>query len=492
MSPRRLSRISLRVADVDPERAPSQPVAVRWWMAAAGGAVAIALAGWLLVSGLVVAGWATAMDGSLDAAVGIGTQLWLLVHGAGATIAGTRITLTPLLLSLIVSALLAGVGAYSARLAHAELGAEVRSRGLIVARVVGAVTAAYVAVVMLVVIAAGDTGSFGRALLGSALISALGAYAGAAGVLRWRPWRSWPTRARGLLAGAATGVGVVAAFGLLAGVVAIAQHGARIAQLTHGLGPGPIAGVLLTLLQLAFAPNLWLWAMAYVLGGGFRIGGASVVALTHVQLGLLPAIPILGALPGNGPARGALLAWLLSGIVGGAAAGVVAAWGLRGRRADEPALLGALAGVASGALIALLCALSGGGLGTGELAVLGPRLAEVFVFGCSTLGLSGMLAGLVLGLLREPPREAIAWTHERGRAAGSWMARGRKRLTRARESRSGRGTQPESSAERDDAPSADDVAAHHDVHASEDRGDAAGSGATAARRDDGPGGGRDR
>jgi hypothetical protein len=75
---------------------------------------------------------------------------------------------------------------------------------------------------------------------------------------------------------------------------------------------------------------------------------------------------------------------------------------------------GGLAGTVAGLLVAVACALGAGGLGTGRLAALGARSPEIFLFAPGILGLAGVAAGLVVGLVRRPsdgheePEEASA------------------------------------------------------------------------------------
>src|SRR5207248_8835817 len=139
------------------------------------------------------------------------------------------------------------------------------------------------------------------------------------------------------------------------------------------------AGILgqsgLTLLCLVYAPNLATWSPAYLIGPGFAVGAGTVVSAGKVSLGALPAVPVLAALPdsavsGAGP--------LLLGVpmAGGMVAGALL---VRRRMRDESppgwvVLLGAAvaAGPVAGVLLGLAALVSGGPLGSGRLAVLGP------------------------------------------------------------------------------------------------------------------------
>jgi hypothetical protein len=167
-------------------------------------------------------------------------------------------------------------------------------------------------------------------------------------------------------------------------------------------------GIALLAAQLALTPNAVVWATSYALGGGFTLGNGSVVAPAGTDLGVLPGLPLLGALPAPGPGPVSALFWLAAGVL----AGGVAAWlVVRGRpqaRFDETSLVGGAAGVLGGLLFVGLGWATGGDLGTLRLSGLGPLLLPLLVMAVTTLGLSGMVTGLLLGLWqrgrrRRPP-----------------------------------------------------------------------------------------
>ncbi|MFD0867076.1 DUF6350 family protein, partial [Tessaracoccus lubricantis] len=73
-------------------------------------------------------------------------------------------------------------------------------------------------------------------------------------------------------------------------------------------------------------------------------------------------------------------------------------------RFDETALVGGLSGVAAGVLIATFCSMAAGALGDDRLSHIGARMPELLVFAPTILGISGVAAGLALGLLRRRGR----------------------------------------------------------------------------------------
>ena len=148
------------------------------------------------------------------------------------------------------------------------------------------------------------------------------------------------------------------------------------------------------LIQLAFVPNAVIWSAAYALGSGFALGAGSVIAPAATQLGMVPGIPLLGALPSPGPGDLMQLWWL--------AAGAIACWVMlcfgQVPRFDKASLTGGVCGLIAGAVFAGLAWAASGDLGTLRLADLGPRLFPLLVMACTTMGLSGLITGLALGL----------------------------------------------------------------------------------------------
>jgi len=193
------------------------------------------------------------------------------------------------------------------------------------------------------------------------------------------PIRDWVTRwsaetraivGTGLRAGVAAAAGVV----LVASVVtalAIAVSYATIITLYESLQTGVLGGATLTLAQLAFVPNVVIWTASWLIGPGFAIGTGSSVSALGTQLGPIPAIPLLGALPSGDFAFGFL--GLLVPVVTGFLVGAMVGPGLR-RRVEGRAVVvtGVLAGVGGGVVLGMLAWASAGSAGPGRLATVGP------------------------------------------------------------------------------------------------------------------------
>jgi hypothetical protein len=175
-------------------------------------------------------------------------------------------------------------------------------------------------------------------------------------------------------------------------------HLKQVEALHQALQPGVAGGIALLLLQLAFAPNAMVWSASYALGSGFSLGAGSVIAPAATHLGMVPAIPLLGALPSPGPGDLMQLWWLAAGAV----AGALACWVMLSWRPiprfDQASLAGGACGLLAGAVFAGLAWAASGDLGTLRLAGLGPRLVPLLVMAATTMGLSGMITGLALGL----------------------------------------------------------------------------------------------
>ncbi len=79
--------------------------------------------------------------------------------------------------------------------------------------------------------------------------------------------------------------------------VLIALSWIDITRLYESVQVSILGAVVLTLGQLALIPNLVIYGAAWLTGVGFSIGAGSLISPLGSQVGPLPAIPILGALP---------------------------------------------------------------------------------------------------------------------------------------------------------------------------------------------------
>ncbi len=214
---------------------------------------------------------------------------------------------------------------------------------------------------------------------------------------QWRPQHR-ALVAVALRGGAAASSIVLVVSAVLVALLLLGSY-AKIITLYEGMHAGVLGGIAVTVGQLAFLPNLVIWAASWLVGPGFAIGTGSSVGPLGTSLGPIPAVPILGALPSGD------LAWGFLGLLVPVLAGFVAAIVLRPRlvRELEPAgrwpwLLGAglLVGVVGGILLGLLAWASAGSAGPGRLIDVGPAPWLVGAYGALEFGIAaviGMLAG---------------------------------------------------------------------------------------------------
>jgi hypothetical protein len=204
-----------------------------------------------------------------------------------------------------------------------------------------------------------------------------------------------------LRGGAMAAAGTVAVASLLvAGALLISY--ADIIALYEGVHAGVLGGVALTLGQVAILPNLVVWATAWLVGPGFAIGAGSAVSPLGTNLGPLPAVPVLGALPAGDLGYGFL------GLLVPVLAGFLAAVVIRSRLSlpdgpgpTRPLALGAGIGIVGGILLGLLAWASTGAAGPGRLSIVGPDPLAVGCFAALEIGLAA-----VAGSFAARPRAA--------------------------------------------------------------------------------------
>lgn len=217
----------------------------------------------------------------------------------------------------------------------------------------------------------------------------------------WSVFPSLFVRGAGLVMAGLLGVGALVAG---AGVILRSVQIVALFEASHVDVTGV---VVLSIAQLAYLPTLMAWGLAYAAGPGFAIGTSTAVSPAGTQLGLVPGIPLLGAVPESSTS------WLLLLALLPFAVGVLAGWMLRSRLAalggsfsrhagpDEDggwgirlALLGSLAVVAGG-FAALVSAMASGSLGPGRLAEVGPEPGPVAL----SVGVEVLVGAAILLLL---------------------------------------------------------------------------------------------
>jgi Family of unknown function (DUF6350) len=222
-----------------------------------------------------------------------------------------------------------------------------------------------------------------------------GAFGAARGLAPWRRLAGRvPPRPRSVILGMLAALAVLAACGAVLGagslMVPLSAYKAGVAALR----PGVVGSVLLLLASLCYLPNSVIWAIAYMLGPGFAFGIGTAVSPAGSALGAIPAFPMLAALPVGSAA--AFPAWigffvLVVPYLAGALAGLMTV-----RIAPTPSLEAApLWGLLTGTLTAVVLGFgakfSGGPLGAGRLASVGPAAGEVGLVAVLEIGVTAAL-----------------------------------------------------------------------------------------------------
>ena len=262
---------------------------------------------------------------------------------------------------------------------------------------------------------------------------------------RWAGSYAWAVvRAAVVAFVALIGLGaVLLGIGILAGwsqIVATYQE----------LHAGAVGDTAVTLLQLGFLPNLVIYAIAWSTGAGFSFGAGTSVGLTSSDVGTLPMLPILGAVPESMGTFG------LVGLLVPLGAGAIAGWWFLREGEDHldewvalkvpfrplSALISAVVlGVMTGILTSFgalwLGWISYGSLGIGRFTEVGAEPLTFAAHTALTVG-AGVTFGMLLSraLVPDSSRELPRFADERpnlGERLMSFTASIRERFAQGRE-----------------------------------------------------------
>jgi Family of unknown function (DUF6350) len=376
----------------------------------------------------VVAGWIAAPHAGvgLPAVVRTAAALWLVGHHVGFTFRGAgRIGLLPLGLVVLPGALLWRAGGWVVR-----AGGVARLRHVGYAAVALAVPyAVLTGGLALASRSSSESSSVGQAVVcGLLLALAAGGLGGARALAPWPQLIGLlPPRQRSVVVAVAGVLAVLATAGAVLAAASLAAHFHEAATLQHALRPDPIGLVLLLLLQLAYLPNAVVWGIAYAIGPGFAFGTATVVAPTGSALAKLPGLPMLAALPSG--LHPVMPGWLEPTVLAvpylaGAFGGLLLVRAAPSLTLDAAPVWGLVSGVVSGGVLALLAAASGGPLGDGRLAAVGPSPWQVGIV--STLEI-GVAAAVTAGARNYLRMRRLGPLRTQARSAPASPARGRVR-----------------------------------------------------------------
>ncbi|MFG6280138.1 DUF6350 family protein [Microbacterium sp. S16(2024)] len=208
-----------------------------------------------------------------------------------------------------------------------------------------------------------------------------------------RAWAEVPVLAVRGLALTTLGLVSVGAVVFVAGLVA---GSGQVIGLFQASNADAVGATVIALGQLVYLPTLVLWALAFTAGPGFAIGTDTAVTPAATQVGALPGIPVLGAVPDS------TSPWLLLLVLLPVGVGALTGWVLRGRMPSatgpEPIgprlTLAVVVAALTGGVGALVALVSSGAMGPARLADTGPQPGPLAL----ALGLE-VLVGLAILLL---------------------------------------------------------------------------------------------
>ena len=348
-----------------------------------------------LVSCLVMLAWAISPNSAGDSAAAwrAAGYTWLGAHQVPLEIGGRELTLLPLGAVLLGLLLTRRGGRWAGRLLTAPSTGEAAAIVAACALVYGAGGAGLAWLSESPGTGADPVQAFGF----TAVVAAAGVTWGIAkeGNLRARVRaRTSDAAWRTVMGGMAAVVGLLAAGGILV-TVSLVRHFSEIAATMANLDAGPVGEFALTVVGALSLPTLDIWGLSVIVGPGFELGSGNALNAFGGEVEILPALPVLAAVPAGVPAWAPVL------LCVPVALGVLAARIRWGR--DLPTLTGTIAsgaGLAGGValLVAGLCLLASGSLGGGRLAAVGPQ----------PLAVAGAAAGLVLlGFLAEAAFQSL-------------------------------------------------------------------------------------
>lgn len=329
--------------------------------------------------------WFGSSGGSPIDALRLGVTGWVYVHGASLSIGGASVTIVPWGGTLLVVWLLA----WSVSRVR-EDGDDTWPAWGLATIIVYTVAVAAVAIV----VAAGDVG-INDAVVTTFVIAILATAVG----LRDSWWTEIPDRVRTGVAAGAHAFGVILGAGVLLVAVSLFLQRDRFVEIWQSLDPGWVGGLTLAVFCVAWLPNLVAWAVAVMLGPGFALGVGTSVDLWGSQLGQIPAIPVLAAIPEAGSFPGWVFGLAVVPVVAGMAAGWRVVEDVESEVMTDVILEGVIAAAAAGLVVALLVAASGGSIGPGLMQQSGPTLWPTIVLAPVLFGFGGGL-GAAAGHLR--------------------------------------------------------------------------------------------
>jgi hypothetical protein len=394
-----LSRASSRPSTAAPQT--GRPLALGAVLAGLGApAVALSL---LWFVGLV--GWYAddgGSHGTTRSVLRVGADAWLLAHGSPLTLHHVVVTASPLGLTLLCGYLTYRLARRAGAASDVD---DLRTVGLGTVVLSGS----YAAVALLTAVLAGSSSAepgMGAAFLGGAMVGGL---FGGLGLLRGAGRgaelrRLIPVPALSIGYAAVTTVLLMTALGALLTAVGLVVHWSAAVEVVDQLRLDLTGGLLSLVLLAAVAPNVVLLAASYLLGSGFAFGAGTVISPAQVELGPVPSVPVLAALPDSGWNPGWAIALIAVPVLAAAAAAFVTGRTLPTSSYQSAAGRGLGAGFAGAVLLTLAAASAGGAIGPGRMGDIGVPFGETLMAAVVALGCGGVLGAL----------SACWWTRRQG------------------------------------------------------------------------------
>ena len=367
---------------------------------------------WSVVGLPALIGWVAAPESSLGwfSAVSVGSALWFLGHGQSVgTTAGVTLSVTPVLLLLVFVHVAFRFARRVVGTERLRVGADAWSQvarwGVVPGFVVGYGAASAVFALFTL---GGPATPGAAAVLGSLLVPVLALAfvllrpeddAAPAFVRAW--FRRGPTWLPAVWRTGWRGAGVLLTLGAVVVVLRLVVSWSQVMAVQDEYGVNAGAAVVLGLAQVALLGNAATWALGFLAGPGFQVAIGSAVTPAAAQPGLLPLVPVLGAMPQAADYPGAMYLVVLAPTAVGA---------MQARRVDREleffgdvrARVGATAVAALLPVVGVvgLTALANGAVGVDRLSRVGvPIWTFAAALGAEVLG--GALLWLAALLVRE-------------------------------------------------------------------------------------------
>ncbi|GAA2496626.1 hypothetical protein GCM10009858_38570 [Terrabacter carboxydivorans] len=262
---------------------------------------------WSVVVLPALIGWVAAPESSVGwfSAVSVASAIWFLGHGQSVGAGPVAISVTPLLLLLVFVYIAVRWARRLAATERLRVGAGDWSRVAQWGVVPGFVIGYGLVSAVLALFTLGGPATPGVAAVPGSLIVPVAAL----GFVLLRPdddtapafVRAWfrrgPTWLPSVWRTGWRGAGLLLVVGLVVVVVRLVLSWSAVADVQDQYGANFGALVVIALAQLALLGNTATWALSFLAGPGFQVALGSAITPAAAQPGLLPLVPVLGALP---------------------------------------------------------------------------------------------------------------------------------------------------------------------------------------------------